>query len=294
MTIKKLKKLILLLLTCVTTIGVLVACGNSSVQKSSAEIVKEKQKIVAATSASPAPFITTDNNGKVIGYDTEVLEEIFRRLPQYELEIQKTEFASIFAGLDSGRFQVGFNHLGFNAERAKKYIYTDEMNFAKRAILVRSDNDNIKSIKDLGGHSTEENASSFNAGWYKKYNESHPDKQVKVQYVDTDNTVQDVSDGKIDFDFFTKVSLEQQIKDRGLKNLKLIDIPKEEFSEGGATFFVVPKGQEELEKQMDDAFEAALTDGTILKISKKYFNGEDYTPTLEDIKVEKENQKTAK
>lgn len=115
-----------------------------------------------------------------------------------------------------------------------------------------------------------------------------------MQYVDTDNTVQDVSDGKIDFDFFTKISLEQQIKDRGLKNLKLIDIPKEEFSEGGATFFVVPKGQEELAKQMDDAFEAALTDGTILKISKKYFNGEDYTPTLEDIKVEKENQKTAK
>ncbi len=295
MTIKKLKKLILLLLTCVTTIGVLlVACGNSSVQKSSTEIVKEKQKIVAATSASPAPFITTDSNGKVMGYDTEVLEEIFRRLPQYELEIQKTEFASIFAGLDSGRFQVGFNHLGFNAERAKKYIYTDEMNFAKRAILVRSDNDNIKSINDLGGHSTEENASSFNTGWYKEYNESHPDKQVAVQYVDADNTVQDVSDGKIDFDFFTKISLEQQIKDRGLKNLKLIDVPREEFSEGGATFFGVPKGQEELAKQMDEAFEAALADGTILKISKKYFNGEDYTPTLEDIKAEKEKQKAVK
>lgn len=293
MNIKKLKKLILLLAACAVTMGALAACGNSSVQKSSAEPAKEKQKIVAATSASPAPFISIDSNSKVIGYDTEVLEEIFRRLPQYELEIQKTEFASIFAGLDSGRFQVGFNHLGFNADRAKKYIFTDEMNFAKRAILVRDDNTDIKSIKDLGGHSTEENASSFNAGWYKKYNESHRDSQVAVQYVDGDNTVQDVSDGKIDFDFFTKISLEQQIKDRGLKNLKLIDIPKEEFSEGGATFFVVPKGQEQLAKEMDEAFEAALADGTILKISKKYFNGDDYTPTLEDIKAEKEKQKTA-
>lgn len=292
MNIKKLKKSILLLAACAVTMGALAACGNSAVQKSSSEPAKEKQKIVAATSAAPAPFISIDSNGKVIGYDTEVLEEIFRRLPQYELEIQKTEFASIFAGLDSGRYQVGFNHLGFNAERAKKYIYTDEMNFAKRAILVRSDNADIKSIKDLGGHSTEENASSFNAGWYKKYNESHPDKQVAVQYIDGDNTVQDVSDGKIDFDFFTKISLEQQIKDRGLKNLKLIDISKEEFSEGGATFFVVPKGQEQLAKDMDEAFEAALADGEILKISKKYFNGEDYTPTLEDIKAEKEKQKT--
>lgn len=45
---------------------------------------------------------------------------------------------------------------------------------------------------------------------------------------------------------------------------------------------------------MDEAFEAALADGTILKISKKYFNGEDYTPTLEDIKAEKEKQKAVK
>lgn len=293
MTIRKFKKLILLLIHCTIIIVALAACGNSSSQKSSADAAKEKQKIVAATSASPAPFMSIDSNGKVIGYDTEVLEEIFRRLPQYELEIQKTEFASIFAGLDSGRFQVGFNHLGFNADRAKKYIFTDEMNFAKRAILVRNDNKDIKSINDLGGHSTEEDASSFNAGWYKKYNESHPENQVAVQYVDGDNTVQDVSDGKIDFDFFTKISLEQQIKDRGLKNLKLIDVPKEEFSEGGATFFVVPKGQEKLAKEMDDAFEAALADGTILQISKKYFEGEDYTPTLEDIKSEKEKQNNA-
>lgn len=291
---KKVNKLVVLILACVFITGSLSACVNSLAQnKANEEPAKEKQKIVAATSASPAPFMSIDSNGKVIGYDTEVLEEIFRRLPQYELEIQKTEFASIFAGIDSDRFQIGFNHLGFNPERAKKYIFTDEMNFAKRAILVRDDNTDIKSIKDLGGHSTEENASSFNAGWYKKYNENHPDNQVSVQYVDGDNTVQDVSDGKIDFDFFTKISLEQQIKDRGLKNLKLIDISKEEFSEGGATFFVVSKGREKLAKEMDDAFEAALIDGTILKISKKYFNGEDYTPTLEDIKREKEKQKNA-
>ena len=291
---KKVKKLIGLIISSVFIVGALTACGNSAAQKSNAEPAKEKLKIIAATSAAPAPFIYTDSNDKIIGYDTEVLEEIFNRLPQYELEIKKTEFASIFAGLDSGRFQVGFNHLGFNADRAKKYIFTDEMNFAKRAILVRNDNTDIKSIKDIGGHSTEENASSFNAGWFKKYNESHPDSQVAVKYIDGENAVQDVSDGKIDFDFFTKISMQQQIKSIGLTNLKLIDIPKEEFSEGGATFFIVPKGQEKLAKEMDEAFEAALADGTILKISKKYFEGDDYTPTLEDIKIEKEKQNNAK
>lgn len=292
MNIKKLKKLILFLAACAVTMGALTACGNSAVQKSSSEPAKEKQKIVAATSASPAPFISIDSNGKVIGYDTEVLEEIFRRLPQYELEIQKTEFASIFAGLDSGRFQVGFNHLGFNADRAKKYIFTDEMCFSKRAILVRDDNTNIKSIKDMGGHSTEVTPTSFNADWFDKYNKSHPEKPVILQNVEEDHSVQDVSDGKIDFEFFTKITMEQQMKDMGLKNLKLIDIPKEEFSEGGANFFIVPKGQEQLAKEMDEAFESALADGTILNISKKYFNGDDYTPTLVDIKNEKEKQKT--
>lgn len=286
------KKLIgVLVLSCIFMMGTLTSCLNTSTQKSSTESVEEKQKIVVATSASPAPFVYTNSDGKIVGYDIEVLEEIFSRLPQYDIEFQKTEFSSIFAGLDSGRFQIGCNHLGFNTERAKKYIFTDEMCFSKRALLVRSDNTDIKSINDIDGHSTEVTATSFNADWFEKYNRSHSSNQVVLQYVDEDHALQDVSDGKIDFEFFTKISMQQQIKDIGLKNLKLIDVPKEEFSEGGGTFFVVPKGQEKLVREMDEAFEAALTDGSILKISKKYFEGDDYTPTLEDIKSEKEKQK---
>lgn len=291
---KRMKKLIGLVIIGLLLMEILTACGSLSTQKTSTKDTKEKQKIVAATSAAPAPFIYMDNNSKIIGYDVEVLEEIFKRLPQYELEIQKTEFASIFAGLDSGRFQVGVNHLGFNIERAKKYIFTDEMCFSKRAILVRNDNTDIKSINDMGGHSTEVTPTSFNADWFDKYNKSHSEKPIVLQNVEEDHSVQDVSDGKIDFEFFTKITMEQQIKDMGLKNLKVIDIPKEEFSEGGANFFIVPKGQEQLAKDMNEAFEAALADGTILKISKKYFYGDDYTPTLEDIKVEKEKQKDVK
>ena len=290
---KRVKKLMGLIIGSVFIVGTFLACGNQSPQKSSTEPAKEKQKIVAATSASPAPFIYTNNEGKIVGYDIEVLEEIFNRLPQYELEIQKTEFASIFAGIDSGRFQVGVNHLGFNVERAKKYIFTDEMCFSKRAILVREDETDIKSLKDMGGHTTEVTPTSFNADWFEKYNKSHPENPVALQYVEEDHSVQDVSDGKIDFEFFTKITMQQQMKDLGIKNLKLIDIPKEEFSEGGANFFIVAKGQDKLAKEMDEAFEAALADGTILKISKKYFEGEDYTPTLEDIKAEKEKQKKA-
>ncbi|OOM79618.1 L-cystine-binding protein TcyA precursor [Clostridium puniceum] len=286
---KRVNKLIGLMIASVFIVGAFTACGNQSMQKSSTEPSQEKQKIVAATSGSPAPFVYMDNNN-IVGYDIEVLKEIFRRLPQYELEFQKTEFASIFAGLDSGRYQIGCNHLGYNAERAKKYIFTDEMCFSKRALLVRNDNTDIKSIDDIGGHSTEVTATSFNTDWFEKYNKSHTTNPVILKYVEEDHSVQDVSDGKIDFEFFTKATIQQQIKDIGLKNLKLIDVSKEDFSEGVGNFFIVPKGQEKLGKDMDEAFEAALTDGTILKISQKYFEGEDYTPTLEDIKKEKEKQ----
>jgi polar amino acid transport system substrate-binding protein len=310
----RMKKVFALILTVIIAVGGLTACTKSQSvdnksdkntqsadnsedtnQKGTDSTAGTKTKIVAATGGTgPIPFVFTDNDGNLAGYDIEVLKEIFRRLPQYELEIQMTEFASIFTGMDSGLYQVGCNHLGYNEERAEKYIFTDEYNLASSALLVKKDNNEIKSINDIGSHSTEVTAASFNADWLERYNETHADNPVKLNYTETgDNYAQDVSDGIIDFYYFTKISMQQQVDELGLTNLKLIEVSKEESleftgSKASGNFFVVPKGYEKLADEMNKAFEEALNDGTILEISKKYFNGEDYTPTLEDIKQAKE------
>lgn len=247
-------------------------------------------KIVAATSASPAPFTTVDKDGKVTGYDIDVLKEIFRRLPQYDFSIQITEFQSIFTGIDAGIYQVGCNHFGYNRARGEKYIFTDEYAFDPHSILVKNDNKNINSFEDIGGYTTEVGASSYNANLFETYNKQHPENPVKLIYVDDVNTYPvDIASGKIDFYFFTTIAIKTKLNNAGIKNLKLIDVTKNQLTAAGGellslgNFYIVSRNKPQLAADMNKAYRDALQDGTIAKISGNYFEGINVAPSLEDV-----------
>ena len=101
----------------------------------------EKTKIIVATTGTgPSPFIFQGDDGNLDGYDIAVIKEIFSRLPQYELEFQTTEFASIFTGIDAGYYQMGVNNISYNKERGEKYLFSDVYGVSTYGILVRDDN----------------------------------------------------------------------------------------------------------------------------------------------------------
>ena len=79
------------------------AAQSDAAQGSATSDNTEKTKIIVATTGTgPSPFIFQGDDGNLDGYDIAVIKEIFSRLPQYELEFQTTEFASIFTGIDAG------------------------------------------------------------------------------------------------------------------------------------------------------------------------------------------------
>lgn len=150
-----------------------------------------------------------------------MIKEIFSRLPQYELEFQTTEFASIFTGIDAGYYQMGVNNISYNKERGEKYLFSDVYSVSTYGILVRDDNTDIQTLDDLPGHTTETSPTSYKASMYQSYNEAHPDAQIEVSYIeDSNNTPLSVSDGKIDFELFSKTTLQSQVAEYGLTNVK--------------------------------------------------------------------------
>lgn len=314
---KELVKLFRLLITITILVG-LVGCGkNSNIQSTNnstvntsnnvtdnsannatdnANAVTEKRKIVIATSGTgPAPYCYTDETGKLTGYDIEIITEIFNRLDNYEIEFQTTEFASIFTGIDAGYYQVGLNHLGYNHDRGEKYLFTDVYDVGIHAILVRSDNEDIKTVKDFGGHSTEITAASLNENSFLQYNIENPDNPIELIYTeDTSNTPLRVADGSIDFEYFTKITLQAQIEELGLTNVKLIDVPLEDSITLGGTikgcFFIVAKDDTQLAADMNRAFEEMVVDGTVFELEQKWLGitkEEDYL-TLEYIQRARE------
>ena len=47
------------------------------------------------------------DDDKPAGYDVDVLNAVFDKLPDYELEYEVTDFGSVLSGLNSGNYQIG-------------------------------------------------------------------------------------------------------------------------------------------------------------------------------------------
>lgn len=261
----------------------ITGCGQkNSANSSNSGAGDVKKKIIIATGGMPKPFSYVDSNNNVTGYDIDVVKAIFEKLPQYDISFEKTEFTSIFAGLDSGRYQIGANNFAMNEQRKDKYIYSDPIFQNEYVIAVASDNNDINSFKDLLGKKTEVNTGTNYATALENYNKNHSDKPVVINYTDADilPTLQHVESGQFDFQLIDAAMLKQYTDEFGLK-LKTIKLTKEDSDLIGTpySYLLIGKGAdgEELTKDINKALAEVVKDGKIKEISEKYFK-DDFSP----------------
>ena len=91
---------------------------NQEVLTQLGETEAVSQVIVGTSGQQTKPLNYFDDNNNLVGLEIDILEEIDRRLNEIEITYEITEFASLFAGLDSGKFDLVSNNLGENEERA--------------------------------------------------------------------------------------------------------------------------------------------------------------------------------
>ncbi len=261
----------------------ITGCGQkNSANSSNSGAGEAKKKIIIATGGMPKPFSYVDSNNNVTGYDIDVVKAIFEKLPQYDISFEKTEFTSIFAGLDSGRYQIGANNFAMNEQRKEKYIYSDPIFQNQYVIAVASDNNDINSFKDLLGKKTEVNTGTNYATALENYNKNHSDKPVVINYTDADilPTLQHVESGQFDFELIDAAMLKQYIDEYSLK-IKTIKLAKEDSDLIGTpySYLLIGKGAdgEELTKDVNKALAEVVKDGKIKEISEKYFK-DDFSP----------------
>jgi polar amino acid transport system substrate-binding protein len=274
---KKITKLTLGLVTVATLALVVTGCGKDKASDSSE---KKKETIVVGTGAGPKPYTYVDEtDNKIKGFDIDLLRDIFKADKTYEVKFDKTEFASVLAGLDSDRYQIGANAFAKTAEREEKYYYSDAIYRNPLALIVPKGS-NIKTLADIAGKSTEGEPAVSYTVIIEKYNEEHADKPVKLDYTEADIIQQfrDVESGKIDFKLESAIVAKSQVKDQAL-NLDVIEIPADEVKERSAfSYYIFPKTEKgaEIRDAVNKRIQELYDEGTILKLSEKYFNG-DYT-----------------
>jgi len=260
------------------------SAANTNGTDTSNTAASEPITIYAATGGSPRPFTFVDENNELTGHNIELVKAIFDRLPQYKLEIEVTDFTSIFEGLDSDRYQLGVNNFAMNDQRKEKYLFPEPI-FANEYVAVFAEGSEkgkkVEGWGDLAGLKTETSVGINITTSLEAYNENNPDAPIIIEYTEADLLlqIQDVESGKIDFVLMDKPIFEYYQKDFNFKveGRLLSDELSYDLLPKPYSYLIVSKGNDQLLADINKALKEVVEAGISKDINLKWF-GADYTP----------------
>lgn len=261
----------------VSIIGVvLTGCSTKEAENKATSASSGVKKILVGTEGTYKPHSYKEKDGKLTGYDVEILREIDKRIDDLEFEFVAAPWDSIFLGLDSNKYQIIANNITKKPDREEKYLFTKDHYFMNEAVLiVKEDNEDIKTIEDLKGKKVPAVAGTAVYEYLQKFNEKNKDNPITVVNVETDPvaTFQQVQNGMYDASIYQSVIAEQIKAKHGLK-IKTVTIPNQNEIEDSRAYFLFRKDQNELKEKVDKALAELISDGTLSKLSVQFFEGD--------------------
>lgn len=278
-----------ILLTALTLVAVMaLGCGGEKKAEVKKEAAPKARVLVCATEAMVRPVSYVDKNNNITGYEVGVLNAIGKKLG-YEIKFEKTEFASVFAGVDSGRYDIAFGNFSKTKKRQEKYNFTTVSHYYEPAGFFVTkgllETHPINKIEDLGGLKTYSN--SKGDSWQifcEAFNQKFPDNPIKVTYSDEDwgAYYKRLNAGTMNILKGAESRMIIYAEEYGYK-YDFVSLPQEELDRVNGLaepeqWFVFQKNAngEKLAKEFDKAIVELCNDGTLSKLSIEHL-GKDYS-----------------
>lgn len=253
----------------------LSACGSSSeTSDSGAEDtpaagltlaqVQDSGILKVGTEGTYKPFSFHEGGtGALTGFDVEIVTAVAQKLG-VKPEFQETQWDAIFAGLESGRSDVVANQVSINDERKAKYDFSIPYTVSTGVIVTSAENTDISGFADLKDKTT---AQSLTSNWF----ELAKDSGAKVEAVEGwAQAITLLKQGRVDAtinDKLTYLDSQQTSQDDEIKIAA-------ETTEESLSALAFRKGSEDLVQAADKALKELSEDGTLAKISEKYFGAD--------------------
>ena len=244
----------------------LVAVFSASLAENTDRLsqIKERGYITIATEGDWAPYTYHDESNALVGYDVEIGQAIAEYLG-VEARFNEAPWDSILAGVEAGRFDIACNGVSYTPERAEKYNFSTPYLYTPSVLVVKDDNEQIKTVDDLKGKKTANTISSIYAGIAEEYG-------AEVAGVDTlADTIQQVIQGRVDATINAKVSIEDYLKEHPDSPIKIV-----QYLDGDINVFPVQKNEstDTLLAAVNEALQAMRDDGRLAELSMKYFDAD--------------------
>lgn len=259
------KRMIAVMLAVFMLASVLTMAVSAKGSDDLLETIQERGTIIVGLEGDWAPWSYVDENDELTGYDVEVAKAIADKLG-VEIQIVPGEWDGLFAGMDAGRYDMVVNGVEVTEERADKYDFSTPYAYIRTALIVKGDNDSIKTFEDLKGKKT---ANSI-ASTYMNLAESYGATCYGVSTLDETLTM--VLQGRVDATLNAIVSFTDYMAQHPDSDLKVVATTEE------ASNVAIPmrKGDEtaSLREAVNKAIDELREDGTLSELSTRFF-GED-------------------
>lgn len=221
----------------------------------------EDTTLTMATNATFPPYEFYENE-KIVGIDAEIAEKIAEKIGM-TLEIVDTEFGSIVAGVQSGKYDMGMAGMTVTDERKQSVDFTTSYATGIQSIVVKEGSP-IKSLDDLAGKKI--GVQQDTTGHIYAADE-FGDEMVSPFNKGTDAIAALVSD-KVDCVIIDNQPAKSFVEvNEGLVILDT-DYAVEDYA------IAISKDNTELLEKVNTALEELIADGTVKTIIDKYISAE--------------------
>lgn len=237
-------------------------------------------KVKVGTGNAMPPYCSLDEKGEPVGYDVAVLQEIDKRLEQYEFDIQSMDFNTLIVSIDSGALDVVSHQLVKSDARKEKYLFPEQYYCLSPMSLCVKKDSGINTLADMAGKSINQSPTSYEYSMLMAYNEKNPGKELKINAVSDLSTAdgfKQVSNGQVDASLTYQSTYDSVQKELNLDNLSITDVVMVED-----TYIMCAKGKDDLNSAIDGALKEMAKDGTLSKLSTEYL-GQDVFSNYADM-----------
>jgi His/Glu/Gln/Arg/opine family amino acid ABC transporter permease subunit len=206
-----------------------------------------------------APFSYHDpTTGQLTGYDVDVARAVGDKLG-VKVEFVETPWDSMFAALESKRFDVVANEVTITPERKQRYDMSEPYSVGEGVIVSRASDNSIKSLADLSGKVAAETVTS-------NWAQIARDAGARVEAVEGfTQAITLLNQGRVDAVVNDSIAVYAYLAETGDKSVKIAAQIGERSEQGFAA-----RKNSGLLPGLNKAIDELKADGTLATISEKY------------------------
>lgn len=260
-------KRIAITLGLVVTGLVLTACSsNGSSSKSGYQAdLKQSKQLTIGLEGTYAPY-SYRKDGKLTGFEVDLGKAVAKKM-KLKANFVPTKWDSLIAGLGSDKYDVVLNNIAETPERKKSYIFSTPYIYSRYALISKAGDKSIQKLSDVKGKKLAEGTGTNNEAQAKKLGAK------TVPSGDFTTTLALIRQGRVQGTINAREAWFAYAKTNSTKGLAYHKVSDSQ-AEPVKISAMFNQKDTKLKAKFNQVLQQLRKDGTLTKLSQKYFGAD--------------------